>query len=161
MAKCDDRVTVCYGCSLNFKRNGQGPLPPFDFIIVKKLRREYYNQGMKCLAAPSNTYFHALCDNPFYQPFKCIQRKYLAFNVAHMKIHHSIIGSLTPQHLAMLRNFQLFQFLYWKDTLKYSKVSWKAQVLEIDVSRFIVFLSFVCFIRPYMLFVRSYKKRKI
>ena len=45
LAKCDARVSVCYGCSLNFKRNGQGPLPPFDFIIVKKLRREYYNPG--------------------------------------------------------------------------------------------------------------------
>ena len=36
LAKCDARATVCYGCSLSFKRNGQGPLPPFDFIIVKK-----------------------------------------------------------------------------------------------------------------------------
>ena len=36
LAKCVARATVCYGCSLNFKRNGQGPLPPFDFIIVKK-----------------------------------------------------------------------------------------------------------------------------
>ena len=34
---------------------------------------------MKCLAAPSNAYFHAFCDNPFYQPFACIQRKYLVF----------------------------------------------------------------------------------
>ena len=156
------QVTICYGCSLNFKRNRQGPLPPFDFIIVKKLRQEYYNQGMKCLAAPSNAHFQAFCDNPFYQPFECnIQQKYLVFNVAHMKIHHSIIGLLTPQHLAILRNYQLFQFLYWKDTLKHSKISWKSQVLEIDVSRFIVFLSFVCFLRSYMLFVRSYKKRKI
>ena len=63
---------------------------------------------MKCLAVPSNTYFHAFCDNPFYQPFECIQRKCFAFNVAIMKIHHSIIGLLTPQPLAMLRNFQLF-----------------------------------------------------
>ena len=92
--------------------NGEGPLPPFDFIIVKKLKQEYYNQGMKCLAAPTNAYFHAFCDNPFYQPFECIQRKYLAFNVAHMKIYNSMIGSVKPQHLAMLRNFQLFQFLY-------------------------------------------------
>ena len=92
--------------------NGEGPLPPFDFIIVKKLKQEYCNQGMKCLAAPTNAYFHAFCDNPFYQPFECIQRKYLAFNVAHMKIHNSIIGSLTSQHLVMLRNVQLFQFLY-------------------------------------------------
>ena len=67
---------------------------------------------MKYLAALSYAYFHAFCDNPFYQPFECIQRKYLAFNVEHMKIYNSIIGSLTPQHLAMLRNFQLFQFFY-------------------------------------------------
>ena len=60
LARCAGlaRVTVCYGCSLNFKRNGQGLLPPSNFIIVKKLRREYYNQRMKCLAAPSNAYFH-------------------------------------------------------------------------------------------------------
>ena len=56
LAKCDASVTVCYGCSLNFKGNGQGPLPPFYFIIVKKLRRECNNQGMKCLAAPSKAY---------------------------------------------------------------------------------------------------------
>ena len=143
MAKWDTRPSVCYGCSLNFKRNGQGPLPPFDFIIVKKLRREYYNQGMKCLAAPSNAYFHAFCDNPFYQPFEYIQGKYLAFNVTHMRTHNSIIGSLRPQHLAMLRNSQLLQFLYWKDTLKYSRIYRKAQVLEIDVSRFTIFLFFV------------------
>ena len=57
---------------------------------------------MKCVAVPSNAYFHAFCDNLFYQPFECVQRKCFAFNVAHMKIHHSIIGLLTPQHLAML-----------------------------------------------------------
>ena len=78
-AKCDAKVSVQYGFSLNFERNGQRPLPPFDFIIVKKLRPKYYNQGMKCLAAPSNAYFHAFCDNPLYQPFECIQDKYLAF----------------------------------------------------------------------------------
>ena len=112
LAKCDARVSVCYGCSFNFKINGQGPQPPFDFIVIKKFRREYYNQGKKCLAAPSNAYFHAFCDHPFFQPFECIQRKYLAFNVAHMKIHNSLIDLLTPKHLVMLRNFQLFQFLY-------------------------------------------------
>ena len=112
LAKCDGRVSVYYGCSLNFKRNRQGLLPPFDFIIVKKLTREYYNQGMKYLAAPSNAYFHAFCDNPFYQPFQCIQCKCLALKITFMKMHNSIIGSLTPQHLAMLRNFQLSQFLY-------------------------------------------------
>ena len=53
LSKCDARVLVCYGCSLNFKRNWQGPLPQFDFIIVKKLRR----LGMKYLATPSNAYF--------------------------------------------------------------------------------------------------------
>ena len=143
MAKCDAKFSVCYGCSLNFKRNGQGLLPPFHFIIVKKLRWECYNQEMKFLAAPSNAYLHVFCDNPFYQPFECIQRKYLSFNVAHMKIHNSIIGSLTPQHLAMLKNVQLFQFLYWKYTSKYSKIYWKAQFLKIDVSRFHIFLSFV------------------
>ena len=79
LAKCDARVSVRYGCSFNFERNGQGPLPPFDFIIVKNLRREYCNQRMKYLAARSNAYFHAFCDNPFYQSFECIQRKYLAF----------------------------------------------------------------------------------
>ena len=84
LSKCDARVLVCYGCSLNFKRNWQGPLPQFDFIIVKKLRR----LGMKYLATPSNAYFYAFCDNPF---FECIQRKYLAFNVAHMKINNSIV----------------------------------------------------------------------
>ena len=52
LAKCDTRVSVCCGCFLNFKRNGQEPLLSFDFIFVKKLRREYYNPGMKCLAAP-------------------------------------------------------------------------------------------------------------
>ena len=80
-SKCDTRVSVCYGCSLNFKRNGQWPLPQFDIVIVKKLRR----LGMKYLATPSNAYFSAFCDNPFYQPFECIQRKYLAFNVTHVK----------------------------------------------------------------------------
>ena len=53
LSKCDARVSVCYGCSLNFKRNGQRPLPQFDFVIVKKLRR----LGMKYLATPSNAYF--------------------------------------------------------------------------------------------------------
>ena len=66
--------------------------------------------------------FSCFFDNPFYQPFKYIQRKYLPFNAAPIKINNSIIGSLTPEHLAMLRNFQLFQFFYWKDTFKYSKI---------------------------------------
>ena len=59
LSKCDARVSVCYGCSLNFERNRQGPLPPFAFIIVKKLRRKYDNQRMKYLAAPPNAFFHA------------------------------------------------------------------------------------------------------
>ena len=69
---------------LILKEMGRGCYHP---LILPLLRREYYNQGMKCLAVPSNAYFHDFCDNPFYQPFECIQRKYLAFNVAHMKIH--------------------------------------------------------------------------
>ena len=36
LAKSDARVSVCYGCSPNYKRNEKGPLPSFDFIIVKK-----------------------------------------------------------------------------------------------------------------------------
>ena len=81
----------------------------------------------------SNARFHAFYDDPFYQPFEYIQRKYLAFNVAHIEVHNSIIGSLTLLHLAMLRNFKLFQFLYGKDRLKYSRIYCRAQVLEIDV----------------------------
>ena len=98
LVKCGTRVYVFYGCSLIFLKNGQESLPSFDFVIVKKLRCEYYNQGVKCLAALSNAFFHTFCDNLFYQPFECIQRRYLAFNIAHMRIHNSIIGSLTPKH---------------------------------------------------------------
>ena len=47
LAKFDARVSVRYECSFNFERNGQGLLPPFDFIIVENLRREYCNQRMK------------------------------------------------------------------------------------------------------------------
>ena len=116
---------------------------------------------MKYLAAPPNSYFHVFCDNPFHQSFEFIQRKGLTFNVAHMKIHKSITGSLTPQHVPMLQNFKLFQFLFWKDTLKYSRIYKKDQVLETDVSQFIVFLSFVCSYYADILFVRSYKICKI
>ena len=77
LSKCDARVSVCHGCSFNFKRNEEGQLPPFDFIIVKKFKREYFNPGRKCLAA----YFHAFCDNRFYQPFECIHLKYLIMQI--------------------------------------------------------------------------------
>ena len=45
---------------------------------------------MKYLAARSNAYFHAFCDNPFYQPFECIQRKYLAFCTYGDKQKHNL-----------------------------------------------------------------------
>ena len=93
-------------------------------------------------------------------------------NVFSVSIWHLVLRRYTivqlvrsPQHLAMLRNFQLFQlfqlFLYWKGAWKYSKNYWEAQVLEIDVSRFMVFLSFVCFYSWRYFILSSYKKCKI
>ena len=113
--------------------------PYLPVMILKKYTYTFYKASKNFHA-----YFRVFRDNSFYQLSEWIQRKYLAFNVAHIKIHNRIIGSFIPQQLAMLRNFQLLQFLYWKDTLKYSRVYWKAQILETDVSQLIVFLCFVC-----------------
>ena len=119
LSKCDARVLVCYGCSLNFKRNWQGPLPQFDFIIVKKLRR----LGMKYLATPSNAYFMLFVIILFINPL----------NVFSVSIWHLMLRIWSKQQHCLKRYIEVF-----KDLL------WEAQVLEIDVSRLVVFLSFAC-----------------
>ena len=112
LGNCNRRAFVCYGYSCNFRNNDHEPPPPFDFIEVKKMRRGYYNQGKKCLAVPSSAYFNAFCDNSFFQPFGCIQRKHLTFSVTQLKVYNKTVDVFTPQRLALLRNLQLFEFLY-------------------------------------------------
>ena len=80
---------------------------------------------------------------------------------AHMKIHKSIIGFLTLQHLAMLRNFQFFQFLFME------KIHWsiqgstgKLKFKRLMFHGLLFYLLFV-YIHGDILFVKSYKKRKI
>ena len=62
---CHKRVSRCFCCSNSLKYREDVPPPLFDFVIVAKMKREYFNQGVKCVAAPSNVYFHACYDNPF------------------------------------------------------------------------------------------------
>jgi hypothetical protein len=88
-------------------------IPPasFDFVIVAKMRREYWNQGIKCVAEPSNVYFHVSYDNPLFQPFECIQRKLLTFNIQMVKIHRHALPFLTTQHKALLRDLNLYNLI--------------------------------------------------
>ena len=57
---CDARVSVCYGCSYNFKLNSVNPNPPFDLVVVVKMRQEFRQNGLMQFSAPSGTYFHVV-----------------------------------------------------------------------------------------------------
>ena len=87
---CNPGVSVRYGCSGTFKNDDHEPPPLFNFIVVKKMRPEYYNQWKKCLAA------------------NC--------SIPHIKIHNKIVDVFSSQNLATLRNLPLFEFLCWIDT---------------------------------------------
>ena len=51
---CDERVSVCQGCSGPVKNNGL-PFPPsYDLVPVTKMRREYFKDGKKQISGPSN-----------------------------------------------------------------------------------------------------------
>ena len=89
---CDARVSVCYGCSHNFKLNSTTPNAPFDLVVVVKMRREFRQNGLMQFSAPSNTYFHVVHNNPFYTPFECIASRFLNFNVNHVKTHYDAIS---------------------------------------------------------------------
>ena len=54
---CDACVSVCYGCSHNFKLNSITPNPPFDSVVVVKMKREFRENGLKQFSPPCNTYF--------------------------------------------------------------------------------------------------------
>ena len=57
---CDARVAVCYGCSYNLKLNSITPNPPFDSVVVVKMRQEFRQNGLMQFSAPSSTYFHVV-----------------------------------------------------------------------------------------------------
>ena len=82
---CNPGVSVRYGCSGTFKNDDHEPPPLFNFIVVKKMRPEYYNQWKKCLVA------------------NC--------SIPHIKIHNKIVDVFSSQNLATLRNLRLFEFL--------------------------------------------------
>jgi len=56
---CDSRVTVCYGCNQKLRQSTAVPQPPLDLVVVDKMKREYIQDGEKCLSKESNVYFHA------------------------------------------------------------------------------------------------------
>ena len=66
LSLCDKRVSICYGCTHELKYQVAIPAPPFDLVVLTKMRRDYYPDGKKCQPAPSNVYFHAVYNNPFF-----------------------------------------------------------------------------------------------
>ena len=60
---CDSRVSICYGCNQKLRDNVAVPWPPLDLVIVGKMRREYIQDGEKCLSKESNVYFHAAAES--------------------------------------------------------------------------------------------------
>ena len=67
----------------------------------------------KCQSAPSNVYFHAFYNNPFFIPFECIQRKLITFNVNRVQFHSHAYNQLTPVHRGMFNDLNLSHLL-WK-----------------------------------------------
>ena len=103
----DARVSVCYGCSHNFKLNSITPNPPFDLVVVVKMRREFRQNVLKQFSAPSNTYFHVVHNNPFYTPSECIASRFLNFNVNHVKIHYDTLFLFSDIHKAAIRDIHV------------------------------------------------------
>ena len=85
------------------KYQGAIPAPPFDLVVVTKMRRDYYADGEKPQSVPSNVCFYAVFNNPFFTPFECIQRKLITFNVNRLQFHSHACNHLTPVHKGMLR----------------------------------------------------------
>ena len=111
LSLCDKRVSICYGCTHELKYQVAIPAPPFDLVVLTKMRRDYYPDGKKCQPAPSNVYFHAVYNNPFFTPFECIQRKLITLHVNRLQFHSHAYNHLTPLHRAMLRDLNLSHLL--------------------------------------------------
>ena len=75
---CEACVFVCYGCSLKF--NSVTSNPPFDLVVVVKMRQEFRQNSLKQVIVPSKRYFYVVHNNPFYKPFPCVARRFLNFN---------------------------------------------------------------------------------
>ena len=107
LSLCDKRVSICYGCKHKMKYQGAIPAPPFDLVVVTKMRRDYYADGKKRQSAPSNVYFYAVSNNPFFTPFECVQRKLITFNANPLQFPSHAYDHLTPVHREMFRDLNL------------------------------------------------------
>ena len=113
LSLCGKRLSICRCCTHELKDQGAITAPPFDLVMVTKMWWDYYADGKKCQSAPSNVYFQAGYNNPFFTPFECIQRKFITFNVKQLQFYSHTYNHLTPVHRGMLRDLNLSHLL-WK-----------------------------------------------
>ena len=92
---CPPQVSKCYGCSQGLKLEGQVAQPPFNLVIVTKMKREYYSNREK-KSKLSNVYFHC--------SLKCVRQKQPYFLSTMCKIPPELTPFLLPCHKDMLNN---------------------------------------------------------
>ena len=104
---CDSRVHSCQGnCDTSLKAmNHQGektiPDAPKDLVILTKMRREYYENGVRKESNDvRNTYFH--CVNKMNIPFHCLARKVPNFRSDFISLDMTCMPYLNDIHYGFI-----------------------------------------------------------
>ena len=78
---------------------------------MTKQKREFIKDGVKLRSSPTNVYFHAQVNNPFYTTFECVQRKMLTFQEHRVQVHVDAIDHFSPSHELLMRQLNVPFFI--------------------------------------------------
>ena len=97
---CPPMVRSCYGCSQALKPSGLIMHPPYDLVIVSRMKRGFRpNQGNEIMYKEGNVYFH-LNRN-------CVGMKQPYFNPQMTFLPNWLVQHLRPEHFQILQEFGL------------------------------------------------------
>jgi hypothetical protein len=97
---CSPMVRSCYGCSQALKPDGLIARPPYDLVIVSRMKRGFHaNQSNEIMYKEGNVYFH-LNRN-------CVGMKQPYFDPQITLLPNWLMQYLRPEHLQILRQFGL------------------------------------------------------
>ena len=105
LSSCDARVSSCYGCDRPLKiimadGSKRIPDPPFDLVLITKMRREYRKDGeIRKSSEFRNVYFHAQMTGAVR--FACVRQK-VNLNEKSIQIDSRMLPILNAVHVGFL-----------------------------------------------------------
>ena len=105
LSSCDARVSSCYGCDRLLKiimvdGSKRIPDPPFDLVLITKMRREYRKDGeIRESSEFRNVYFHSQMTGAVR--FACVRQK-INLNQKSIQIDSRMLSILNVVHVGFL-----------------------------------------------------------